>query len=57
MHTFYNGLSDLARTIIDASVRGALIKKITDQATRSWRIHLLTLISGLEIDQHLGSPQ
>ena len=32
MHTFYNGLSDLARTIIDASVRGALMKKTTDQA-------------------------
>ena len=32
MHTFYNDLSDLARTIIDASVRGALMKKTTDQA-------------------------
>ena len=32
MHTFYNGLSDLARTIIDGSVRGALMKKTTDQA-------------------------
>ena len=32
MHTFYNGLSDLARTIVDASIRGALMKKTTDQA-------------------------
>ena len=32
MHTFYNGLSDSTRTIIDASTRGALIKKIIDQA-------------------------
>ena len=31
MHTFYNGLSDSARTIIDASVGGALMKKTTDQ--------------------------
>ena len=32
MHTFYNGLSDSARTIIDASARGALMKKTTNQA-------------------------
>ena len=32
MHTFYNGLSNLARTIIDASAGGALMKKTTDQA-------------------------
>ena len=32
MHTFYNGLSNSARTIIDALVGGALIKKTTDQA-------------------------
>ena len=32
MHTFYNGLGDAARTIIDASVGGALMKNITDQA-------------------------
>ena len=32
MKTFYNGLSDSARTIIDASARGALMKKTTDQA-------------------------
>ena len=29
---FYNGLSASARTIIDASMGGALIKKTTDQA-------------------------
>ena len=32
VHRFYNGLSDLARTIIDASVGGALMKKSIDQA-------------------------
>ena len=32
MHTFYNGLSDSARTIINASARSALMKKITYQA-------------------------
>ena len=32
VHTSYNGLSDLARTIIDASAGGALIKKTTNQA-------------------------
>ena len=32
MHTFYNGLSDSVRTIIDASVGGALMKKTTYQA-------------------------
>ena len=32
VHTFYNGLSDLARTIIDASVGGFLMKKTTNQA-------------------------
>ena len=32
MHTFYNGLSDLARTIIDASTGGALMKKTPYQA-------------------------
>ena len=32
MHTFYNGLSNSTRTIIDASARGALMKKTTDQA-------------------------
>ena len=32
MHTFYNGLSDSARKIIDASVGGALMEKTIDQA-------------------------
>ena len=32
MHTFYNGLSDSSRTIVDASTGGALMKKIIDQA-------------------------
>ena len=32
MHTFYNGLSDSARTIIDALEGDALMKKATDQA-------------------------
>ena len=32
MHTFYNGLSDSARIIIDALAGGALMKKTTDQA-------------------------
>ena len=31
VHTFYNGLSDSVRTIIDASTRGALMKKTTYQ--------------------------
>ena len=32
MRTFYNRLSDSARTIVDASSGGALMKKTTDQA-------------------------
>ena len=32
VHTFYNGLRDTTRTVIDASARGALMKKTTDQA-------------------------
>ena len=32
MHTFYNGLSASTRTIIDASVGSALMKKTTDRA-------------------------
>ena len=32
VHTFYNGLSESARTIIDASTGGALMKKTIDQA-------------------------
>ena len=32
VHTFYNGLSDSTRTVIDPSARGSLMKKTTDQA-------------------------
>ena len=32
VHTFYCGLSDVTRTVIDSSVGGALVKKTTDQA-------------------------
>ena len=32
VHTFYNGLSDSTRTIIDASTGGALMKKTINQA-------------------------
>ena len=32
VHTFYNGLRDSTRTVIDASARGALMKKTRDQA-------------------------
>ena len=32
VHTFYNGLRNATRTVIDASTGGALMKKATDQA-------------------------
>ena len=32
MHTFYNELRESTRTVIDALVGGALMKKTTDQA-------------------------
>ena len=32
VHTFYNGLRNTTRTVIDASAGGALMKKTTDQA-------------------------
>ena len=32
VHTFYNGLRNATRTVIDASDGGALMKKTTDQA-------------------------
>ena len=32
VHTFYNRLRDATRTVIDASIGGALMKKTTDQA-------------------------
>ena len=31
VHTFYNGMRDATRTVIDGSVGGALMKKTTDQ--------------------------
>ena len=32
VHTFYNGLRDATKTVIDASVGGALMKKTMDQS-------------------------
>ena len=32
VHTFYKGMRDATRTVIDASAGGALMKKTTDQA-------------------------
>ena len=32
VHTFYNGLRDATKTVIDASVGGALMKKTTNQS-------------------------
>ena len=32
VHSFYNGLRDATRTVIDASAKGAVMKKTTDQA-------------------------
>ena len=32
IHSFYNGLRDATRIVIDASSKGALMKKTTDQA-------------------------
>ena len=32
VHSFYNGLRDATRTVIDALAGGALMKKTTDQA-------------------------
>ena len=32
VHTFYNGLRDATRTVIDASAGGALMNKTKDQA-------------------------
>ena len=36
VHTFYNGLRNATRTVIDASAGGALMKKTTDQAYEIW---------------------
>ena len=61
VHSFYNGLRDATRTVIDASARGALMKKTTDQAyeiledaatnTNQWprdRIILVKAVSGTD---------
>ena len=32
VHTFYNGLRNVTRTVINASIEGALMKKTTDEA-------------------------
>ena len=49
VHTFYNGLRDATKTMIDVLAGGALMKKTTDQHMKSWRMLLPTLISGLGI--------
>ena len=61
VHTFYNGLRDMTRTVIDASAEGALMKKTTDQAyeiledaatnTNQWprdRITLVKVVGGTD---------
>ena len=35
VHTFYNGVRDATKTLIDASEGGALMKKTTNQATNT----------------------
>ena len=54
VHTFYNGLRNATRTVIDASVGGALMKTTTDQAyeiledaatnTNQWPRDKITLV-------------
>ena len=54
VHTFYNSLRDAIRTVIDASVGGALMKKTTNQAyeiledaatnTNQWPRDRITLV-------------
>ena len=54
VHTFYNGLRNATRTVIDASTGGALMKKTTDQAyeiledattnTNQWPKDRITLV-------------
>ena len=61
VHTFYNGLRNVTRTVIDASARGALMKKTTDQAyeiledaatnTNQWprdKITLMKAVGGID---------
>ena len=50
VHTFYNGLRDVTRIVIDASTGGGLMKKTMDQAYEILRMLLLTRISGLGIE-------
>ena len=57
VHTFYNGMRDATRTVIDASTGGALMKKTTDQAyelledtatnTNQWPGDRITLIKAV----------
>ena len=57
VHTFYNGLRNETRTVIDASAGGALMKKITDQAyeiledaatnTNQWSREKTTLVKAV----------
>ena len=56
MHTFYNDLSDSARTIIDASTRGALMKKNTDQSYEILKDKTTNTNQWPRDSQHLGSP-
>ena len=56
MHTFYNGLSDSARTIIDALAGGALMKKTTDKAYEILEDTTTNTNHWPRIDRHLGNP-
>ena len=57
VHTFYNGLRDATRTVIDASAEGALMKKTMDQAyeiledaatnTNQWPKDRITLVKAV----------
>ena len=57
VHTFYNGLRDATRIVIDASARGVLMKKTTDQAyeiledaatnTNQWLRDRITLVKAV----------
>ena len=58
VHTFYNGLRDATRTVIDASTGGALMKKTMDQAyeiledaatnTNQWPGYRMTPVKAVE---------
>ena len=51
VHTFYNGLRNETRTVIDASARGALMKKTTDQDattnTNQWPMEKTTHVKSM----------